>query len=66
MMKISELRHILKQVEKRHGDVEIRGECSDCTSSDMEIFVLSSDHDNSVVIQVGSYPLIEGGITCGG
>lgn len=58
-MKISDLQHILEKVKERYGDVEIRGECADCASLDMEIFVLSSDFDKTVVIQVGSFPLIK-------
>lgn len=60
-MKISDLQHILKKIKERYGDVEIRGECADCTNSDMEIFVLSSDYNKSVAIQVGTYPLIKEG-----
>jgi hypothetical protein len=49
----------LEKVKERYGDVEIRGECADCTNADMEIFVLSSDFDKTVAIQVGTYPLIK-------
>lgn len=58
-MKISDLQHILEKLKERYGDVEIQGECTDCSNSDMEIFVLSSDYDKTVAIQVGSYPLIK-------
>jgi hypothetical protein len=57
-MKISDLQYILEKVKERYGDGIVSGECSNCGTTELEIFVVSSDYEKSVTIQVGNLPLI--------
>ena len=46
---------ILNNALKSDGDIEIRGECSDCGASNMDIFVLSKGQETTLIIQVDSW-----------
>lgn len=53
IMSISEFIHILEGVKKDFGDLPVWGECENCTSSDMYVFVLTAANETeAVIIQV--------------
>jgi len=59
-MKVSDLINILEAVKYRHGDLPIWGECDECTSSDMYVWVLTAATEmEAVIIQVSGTGLEE-------
>jgi hypothetical protein len=52
-MKVSEFIHILEGVKKEFGDLPVWGECDECASSDMYVWVLTAATEmEAVIIQV--------------
>lgn len=59
-MKVSELINILESVKRKYGDLPVWGECNDCTTSDMNVWVLTAATEmDAVIIQVSSDQLDE-------
>jgi len=59
-MNISEFISILENVKKRYGNLPVWGECEDCGTIDMDVWVLTAANEmNAVIIQVSSRNLEE-------
>jgi hypothetical protein len=59
-MKVSDLINILEAVKSRHGDLPVWGECDECASSDMLVWVLTAASEmDAVIIQVSGTGLEE-------
>lgn len=53
-MKVSDIIHIMEKIQKTQGDIEVVGECEDCTTTDMNIYILTNSEENKCWIQVSS------------
>jgi hypothetical protein len=54
-MKISDLINILKKIQEKQGDLQIVGECADCATSNMQVWVITdSDNNETCWIQVNT------------
>jgi hypothetical protein len=52
-MTVSEFIRILEGVKREFGDLPVRGECENCTTSDMYVWVLTAASEmEAVIIQV--------------
>ena len=59
-MKVSDLINILEAVKQEHGDLPVWGECENCTSEDMYVWVLTAASEmDAVIIQVSGTGLEE-------
>lgn len=57
-MKVSELIYILEEVKHEHGDLPVRGECFECQTSDLSVWVLTAANEmDAVIIQVSDMGL---------
>lgn len=55
-MRISELVSILLAAKEYQGDAEVIGECDDCQTTDLDVFVLTDTKNlDSIVLQVGGW-----------
>lgn len=44
-MKVSDVIHIMQAILKKDGDVDVLGECEECTSANLKVYILSGDKD---------------------
>jgi hypothetical protein len=52
-MKVSEFINILQGVQRMHGDLPVWGECGECQTSDLFVWVLTAANEmDAVIIQV--------------
>lgn len=59
-MKVSEFIHILEGVKRNFGDLPVWGECDECNTSDMYVWVLTAANEmEAVIIQVSGTGLEE-------
>ncbi len=42
-MKTSDIIRIMKVVQKKFGNIDVVGECADCTTNDMDIYILTME-----------------------
>lgn len=53
-MNVSDILRIFKKIEDEYGDIPVIGECEDCTSSDMSIFILTDEKSKQCWVQVST------------
>jgi hypothetical protein len=54
-MKVSELIKILESVKRMYGDLPVWGECGECQTADLYVWVLTAASEmDAVIIQVSS------------
>lgn len=59
-MNISQLINILESVKKEYGDLPVWGECDNCTTEDMQVWVVTSATKmDALTIQVSGNELEE-------
>ena len=59
-MTVSEFIHILEGVKRKHGDLPVWGECDECATTDMYVWVLTAANEmDAVIIQLSGTGLEE-------